>query len=142
MVTMWIVGMMGGTAIWVFFNAHDRGDSGLAWALGSFLLAPVVLPLYFAYRTLKPGERREGGRAWSVLKNLSLAWTATMALAAGAAVLRMADVVNGETSDAGMAGAGLGAMMGLGAMGAIWLVPMLVALVLGAFLKTSEVETG
>ncbi len=45
---------------WVFFDARKRrfGDAlSLAWSLGTFLLAPVVLPLYLAVLLLRQCKR-------------------------------------------------------------------------------------
>lgn len=49
-------------SIWVHKDAERRGNSATAWALGTFLLVIVVLPLYLIMRNEKYEHRQEDGR--------------------------------------------------------------------------------
>lgn len=53
------VGFLGGIVIaglvaaWVYRDAESRGDNGIGWAFGVFMLMIVVLPIYFIRRKPK-----------------------------------------------------------------------------------------
>lgn len=52
-------------AAWVVADAIERRYNPLqtfSWAFGSILLAPLVVPRWYATRKLKVGEERKGGR--------------------------------------------------------------------------------
>ena len=60
-----------------------------------------------------------------------------------AALMKMSDVTSGLTSEAAQAGAGLGMLLGVGVLGAVWFFPTMGAAVLGFLLKKNTVvETG
>ncbi len=49
-------------ALWVVSQARSRKmDKAFLWAIGTFLFMLIVIPFYFAKRSLKHGEEREGG---------------------------------------------------------------------------------
>ena len=54
-----MVGYLGGIVIaglvaaWVYRDAESRGDNGIGWAFGVFMLMIVVLPIYFIRRKPK-----------------------------------------------------------------------------------------
>ncbi len=78
---MWYFILFGLLALWVGFDASRR-NLGIAkvilWAIGTFLLGVIVMPIYIAKRPLKANEVREGGLAWNLLKNFALTWTVLM----------------------------------------------------------------
>ena len=132
-------------ALWVLFDALTRkmGASGFLWALGTAIVGPIILPVYLAWRPLKQGEVREGGRGWNILKNFAILWTIVMAIASIAALMAMAKSTTGLTSDAARAGAGIGMVLGIGLLGAAWFFPTMGAALLGFLLKKHTiVETG
>lgn len=50
-------------AVGVFIDARSRRSRvSWLWALGTWLLGLLVIPLWYAIRPLHAGERREGGR--------------------------------------------------------------------------------
>jgi hypothetical protein len=55
-----VVVLVGAIAGWyVYEDAHERGDSSPgAWAIGTFLLFIIVLPLYLYHRAYGPTQRR------------------------------------------------------------------------------------
>lgn len=58
-------------AAWVVADASERRYNPLqtfGWAFGSILLAPLVVPCWYATRKLKMGEERKGGRDANYLK--------------------------------------------------------------------------
>lgn len=126
-------------AIWVYFNAAKRKYSPGLWAVGTLILGPIVLPVYFAKRPLVMGETREGGVAWNVLKNFVLFWTLTMLFAGIAGCAGASHVAQNASTDVEKVGAGLGMTLMAGIMFGAWIVPAVSAAVLGFFLKQSNV---
>lgn len=125
---------------WVLADCWKRDQRPTArasWTVWSFVLWPVVLPVYLAKRRLKVGEVREGGTAWNVLKYFALSWTVLMAILA---VQGLVALGKQPTDTSGLAA--VGAVLGLGVVGAIWFFPVLGALVLGLLLKRSQPEVG
>jgi hypothetical protein len=137
--------LYGVLALWVLFDGVTRkmGASTVLWVLGTVLLGPIILPIYLALRPLKQGELREGGTAWNVLKNFAILWTIVMVIVTIAVLMNVADVTKGLNTEAERAGAGLGTLIGMAVLGAIWFFPTIGAAVLGFLLKKSTVvETG
>jgi hypothetical protein len=126
-------------AAWVFRDARKRRLSPVPWTLATAILGPVVVPVYFAKRPLREGETREGGTAWNVLKNFALFWTLTMLVVGVAGLFAASAVVGSTTDEVEQAGAAIGGAIGMGLIFALWFFPMIVALVLGFFLKKSSV---
>lgn len=128
-------------ALWVLFDGLNRKMGGAAalWVLGTAVLGPIVLPGYLALRPLKQGEVREGGTPWNILKNFAILWTIVMAIASLAAVISMAKGTSDLTSDAARAGAGIGMVLGMGLLAAIWFLPTMGAALLGFLLKKNTV---
>jgi hypothetical protein len=137
--------LYGGFAIWVLFDGLNRkmAFSALGWTAGTAILGPIILPIYLASRPLKQGDVREGGKAWNILKNFAILWTIVMSVATIAGMMAMAKSTSGLDSDAARAGAGIGMVLGIGALGAAWFFPTMGAALLGFLLKkNSIVETG
>jgi Type VI secretion system VasI, EvfG, VC_A0118 len=142
---MWYIALYGMFAVWVLLDGIARriGPLVAAWTVGTFLLGPIVLPVYLAKRPLKKGEVREGGTAWNVLKNFAILWTALMAMAGFGAMMHIGQTVSSLDSDAARAGAGLGMLLGMGFLAVVWFLPTCGTAVLGFLLKkNSIVETG
>jgi hypothetical protein len=131
-------------AVWMFIDSKRRRyDKGLWWALGTAFIGPLTAPAYFAYRPLRKGESREGGRAWVILKNFALFWTVTMAGCTLAGMANVADTTNRMTNEYERAGAAIGSALGLGLLFIVWLLPMIGAVMVGVFLKKANaVENG
>lgn len=126
-------------ALWVFYDASKRKNNQFGWSIGTFLLGPIVLPVYFAKRNLKAGEVREGGTAWNILKNFALFWTITMVIAGIAGMIGAGDVISSSQDEYEKAGAIIGTGIGMAFLGMLWFFPMIFALILGFFLKKSSV---
>ena len=130
-------------AAWVFRDAHKRQDNILSWPIGTAVLGPIVVPAYLAYRNLKSGEIREGGRAWNLLKNFAVLWTVTMLVAGIAGVVGASEVAQSASNDAERAGAAIGMGFGVAMLFMLWFFPVLGALVLGLLVKKStSIERG
>ncbi len=109
-----------------------------AWAIGTVLLGPIILPAYLAKRPLHTNEVREGGFAWNVLKNFALAWTVFIVVL-GISIVFAVSSQTAPTSDAEAAGAAIGTALVFTILAVVWFFPMVGALVLGFFLKKSTV---
>jgi len=131
---LWVI-----LAVWTFIDAKKRNNNAIGWAIGTLLVGPIVLPVYFAKRYLKVNEVREGGTAWNVLKNFTLYWTLTMLVVGIAGAIGAGGVINESQSGAEQAGAIIGAGIGLTMLFILWLVVAVVALILGFFLKKSSI---
>jgi hypothetical protein len=132
-------------ALWVLVDGISRkvGIATVLWTLGTVILGPIVLPIYLAYRPLKQGEIREGGRAWNILKNFAILWTIVMVIVSVSALVAMGKTTALLTSDVARAGAGIGILIGMGLLAAAWFVPTAGAALLGFLLKKiSVIEIG
>jgi hypothetical protein len=117
--------------------------NSLLWAAGATVLPAVFIPIWLAVRPLKPGQTREGGTGWNILKNFALTWTVLMAYACFLYVISVGSAFSELKTDAELAGGGIGMMLGMAIIGAIWFFPMIGAIVIGFFIKKSNfVETG
>ena len=128
-------------ALWVLFDGVNRkmGAPLVLWVAGTVLVGPIILPIYLASRPLKQGEVREGGKAWNVLKNFAILWTIVMAIATVAALLNIADVTKRLTSEAELAGAGLGTLIVIAVLGAVWFFPTMGAAMIGFMVKKNTI---
>ncbi len=140
---MWYFVLYLAFAVWVFTDAKKRMNHPIGWPAATFVLGPVVLPVYFAKRNLKVGEVREGGTGWNVIKNFALFWTLTVAAGAIAGMANAGQTVDRAATQAQKAGAALGATLGMGMIFVLWFAVLAAALILGLFLgKSSIVEHG
>ena len=130
---MWYFIIFGLLAIWVAVDGSRRnlGAQTALWAIGTFLLGVVILPIYFAKRPLKTDEIREGGFAWNVLKNFALTWT-LLIVAIGISAI-------GATSSTAPVSDAEAARIVFMMLAVVWFFPMVGALVLGFFLKKNTV---
>jgi hypothetical protein len=128
-------------ALWALLDGLSRKMRGSAalWAIGTGILGPIILPIYLASRPLKQGEVREGGKSWNVLKNFAILWTIVMVVASAYSLGAMAEATTGVASDAGMVGAGLGMVFGMGVLAAVWFFPTVGAALVGFLLKKNTV---
>ncbi len=136
---MWYFIFSSIVTILVILDAKRRRMRVIGWALGAFLLPFVVTPFYYANRSLKAGEMREGGKGWNVLKMFVLFWTIIIAIASIASFISVGEHVSTLQSDAERAGAAIGTTIGFAMIGAIWFLPTLAALVIGLFIKKSTI---
>ena len=126
---MWYVLIFGLLTLWVGNDAIKR-KLGIAravlWALGTFFIGVIVIGFYIAHRPLKANEIREGGYAWNVVKGFALSWSVfvvTVALMIGAGM---------ENVGAGVIALAVGIPL-------VWLPVMIVALILGYFLRNPAI---
>jgi hypothetical protein len=137
---VWYVIIFGLLTLWVAFDANRRklgAAKTILWAIGTFLLGVIVLPIYFARRPLRANEVREGGFAWNVLKNFALTWTILVVVIGISAISSAAGTNAG--SDAEAAGVAIGTGIVFVILAVVWFFPMVGALVLGYFLKNSAI---
>ena len=137
---MWYFIIFGVLALYVIIDGSSRKlevVKTVLWAIGTFLLGVVVLPIYIAKRPLKANQIREGGFAWNVLKNFALTWTILMvAISISAIGAATGTPVN---SDAEAAGTAIGVGIVIVILAVVWFFPMVGAIVLGFFLKNSAI---
>lgn len=110
----------------------------ILWAIGTFLLGVIIVPIYIAKRPLKANQVREGGLAWNLLKNFALTWTILMVAISISAIGAAAGGTN-VNSDAEAAGAAIGMSIVVVILAIVWFFPMVGAIVLGFFLKNSAI---
>ena len=138
---MWYFILFGLLALWVGFDASRRNlgaVKAILWAIGTFLLGVIVVPIYLAKRPLKANQVREGGFAWNVLKNFALTWTILMVAISISAIGAAVGGTN-VNSDAEAAGAAIGVSIVVVILAVTWFFPMVGAIVLGFFLKNSAI---
>jgi hypothetical protein len=141
---MWYLILNAIIAVWVFFDAKKRKmDQPITWSIGVFLLMIVVIPFYFAKRPLLPGEVREGGTAWNVIKSFAIFWTLFMFIAGFSGMIAASNSVSQHHDQYAQAGAAIGTAIGVSMIMGLWFVVLVGALVIGLFLKkNSLVERG
>jgi preprotein translocase subunit SecG len=138
---VWYFIRFGLLALWVGFDASRRNlgaVKAILWAIGTFLLGVIVMPIYIAKRPLKANEVREGGLAWNLLKNFALTWTVLMVAISISAIGAAAGGTN-VNSDAEAAGAAIGMGIVVIILAIVWFFPMVGAIVLRFFLKNSSI---
>ncbi|MCF8023852.1 MAG: hypothetical protein K9L17_14365 [Clostridiales bacterium] len=126
-------------ALWVLIDAAKRKNNFIGWPIGTILIGPIILPFYIAFRNLKEGEIREGGKAWNVLKNFAIFWTILAIVQEITIILMMPSVVDQSMSEAEQAGAALGSTFAALIIPVVWFIGMVFALILGFFLKKSSI---
>ena len=123
-------------AIAIVLDARKRKAVRLAgWAPAAIILPFAFVPIYKAIRPLEAAEVREGGTAWNILRDFALMWTLIAAVSAGIAVAGISPAAFSSGSSAEQAAYVFGVTIGLGAYGALWLFPVVGALVIGLFVK-------
>jgi hypothetical protein len=124
----------------VAFDASRRNLGAaktILWAIGTFLIGVIVVPIYLAKRPLKPNEVREGGLAWNLLKNFALTWTVLMVAISISAINAAAGTDTSSGAEAAGAAIGIGIVIVI--LAVVWFVPMVGAIALGFFLKNSAI---
>ena len=131
-------------AIWVVIDGLQRKlrIKAIIWSIATLIIGVLTLPIYLATRPLKAGESREGGTAWNILRNFALFWTIFLVIVTLSWLVAMNGTTPATNSDWEQAGRAIGTTLGLGLMCGLWFLPMLAALVIGFFLKSSRVEQG
>lgn len=128
-------------ALYVVADAHFRSylKNGLAWAALTLAAYPIGLPLYLAYRPLKEGQSREGGRGWNFLKYFALVWTFGVFVFA----VRMTGIWAEKGLQEGVDPivTGIDGIFSFFGVALMWFIPVITALIIGLFVKTREVET-
>jgi hypothetical protein len=141
---MWYIVLSGILALLVLVDALKRlVHLPQLWALATFLLAPIVLPVYLARRPLLVDEVRRGGSVWNVLKYFTLFWMIFMLVAT------LFGLTLDSRHDAIMQGIAQVLKTDLASPSAfrvilnIWLMPIVGATILGLiFRRWSHVEIG
>jgi hypothetical protein len=137
---MWYIIIFGVLTLWVAFDASRRNLGAaktILWAIGTFLIGVIVVPIYLAKRPLKPNEVREGGLAWNLLKNFALTWTVLMVAISISAINAAAGTDTSSGAEAAGAAIGIGIVIVI--LAVVWFVPMVGAIALGFFLKNSAI---
>jgi len=118
-------------ALWVLVDSRRRKeDRWLLWTIFAAIGWPVMFPFYFAYRNLKDGEVRSGGKAWNVLKNFALVWTLGCVVMGVRSCFDFLDINEADP------GASVGDAM---LVSMIWFFSMVGFLVFGLFLRNSGI---
>lgn len=141
---MWYLLIYVPVAIWMHIDSKRRlYEPGKWWAIATAFIGPLTAPVYFAKRPLKKGETREGGMPWNILKNFAIFWTLTLFVGAVGGMMGASQVMDEATNEYEEAGAAIGTAIGMGLIFVLWFFPMVGAIMLGVFLKKSNlVEEG
>jgi hypothetical protein len=116
-------------AVWIYADATARrANKPLFASLAVLLLGPLWLSFYMTDRPLRRDERRRGGFGWNWMRNLAIAWTAATAPWLGVAAFAVA---RGDVD---------AAVRRLTFAAAGWLVPILVMMLVGSFLRRADSE--
>jgi hypothetical protein len=119
-------------AVYVLIDGHKRHIEAQFWALAVFFLLPIMLPLYYALRPLRAGEKRTGGTVWSWAKNFAFVWGAVVGLVIISAIIsslgypKLASLVI------------LNLMLGV----ICWTIPVAVVFFICSFMREETVEVG
>lgn len=116
--------------IWGDASRRDMHNAG-AWAFGVFFAFVPVVPFYFAWRKLLPGELRRGGFAWSLLQGFAIAWTAACVLSG--------TIATSYSLRAPLEFRGFGWLISMAVICGLWLIPLVAAMILGYFLKNPDI---
>ncbi len=125
-------------AIWIALDGLERKSDWKLSALLSLFFSIFVYPFYIAKRRLSPGEIREGGYGWNVVRNFIIIWTIYLGVALFLAMAKISEM-EPAGSNAEEAGRAIGTGLGVGIIGMIWFFPALGALILGLILKKSSI---
>jgi hypothetical protein len=125
-------------AFWVWHDARWRRARKPLFAAGLALLwGPLGLAFWAAERPLTAGERRTGGTGWTMATAFVVAWSA---LAPTVFALALPAMRN-RAAVPGSLGAELGVVPATVVVaGGLWLLPVVVAIGVGTWLRTSDVE--
>jgi len=137
MIALLVVGLI---AVIIAVDAYRR-KSSIVWSIAALVMGPLVIPFYLAFRNLLPGEKRVGGKPWTIARYLSLTWTFVVL---GVALMWTTNLMSiGANSDAEAAGVALGFMLGAFVLFLVWLVPVSVAMAVGGMLRDgTNIEIG
>lgn len=133
----WILYFMLG--VWVFSDARIRNNNSAGWGIGTFLLGPIVLPVYLAKRNLKEHEIREGGTGWNILKYFAVLWTALMFIVTVISLIKIKGIADTAVSNAEKTGVAIGSGIGIVMIAMAWFFPVVAALIIGLFIKKSTI---
>ena len=123
-------------SLWVVYDAGKRKNNMITWPVATALFGLIALPVYLAKRNLLADETREGGVAWNTIKYFVLFWTLTITIDgihAIAVMSEMTDRMSPGVSDFGEA-------IAIGAYVFVWFAVVILALILGLFLKKNIIE--
>lgn len=84
---MWPKWLRTFSTLWVAWDSKNRKGLDLFWVIVIFILGPLLLPVYMAYRPTLKNERRSGSILWNILWNFEKLGTALATLAATAVCL-------------------------------------------------------
>lgn len=127
-------------ASWVFFDAKKRNmNQPFAWSIGVVLLMIVVIPFYFAKRPLLPGEVREGGTGWNVIKSFAIFWTVFMFFAGASGLVAAGNSVTQQHDQYAQAGAAIGTAIGVSMIAGLWFIVLAGSLAIGLFIKKNSI---
>jgi hypothetical protein len=118
---------------WVYYDARTRGARKPLFAAGLTLLwGPLGLGFWASDRPLAGGERRAGGAGWIMARTFAIAWAVLLPTIL---VLVVPDIRD-RAAVPGSLGAQFGvALASLLVSLTVWLPPLVIALVIGGFVR-------
>lgn len=113
-----------------------------AWALGGAVAGLFLLPVWWAFRPLRPGEVRRGGTPHLLMKHYALVWLVaglvSIVVALGVGMYGTQQAATESEAGWAVIGSGVGVMLS----GCYWIVPAGLAYIVAVFAKEDTVERG
>lgn len=127
--------------IFTVIDSKKRGGINWPFVIGNSVpvIGVFVIPFYLAQRKLIDSEVRHGGTGWNVCRYFAIIWTIAMLVATSVGMANAGEHMDRIDSDAGRAGAAIGAGIGMGMMFCVWLCGAGGAMLVGLMLKNNAV---
>ena len=127
--------------IYTIIDSNKRGGINWLFVIGNAVpvIGVFVIPFYLAQRPLIDSEVRHGGTGWNVCRYFAIIWTIAMAVGTMAGMANASEHMDRIDSDAGRAGAAIGAGIGMGMMFCVWICGAGGAMLVGLMLKNSAI---
>ena len=123
-------------AVWVHHDSKRRGMFGATrWVIATGIVFPIGLAAYLARRPLRGDERRSGGTGWNTARYFGLIWSLLCVSISMLFMLLMLVIQSLSETPVSLGIVGASFAMNVFLTVAVWVVPAVLTLLLGAFLR-------
>ena len=126
-------------AVWVGIDSSDRKSNTWVWSILTLFFGGLVIAVYIAVRPLKENESRKGGRAWNILKNFAIFWTAQIITVSLYLITGISNIISGSVSEIEFILLGFGGFVFLILFAVVLIVPVVIALTIGLLLRKKNI---